>query len=378
MSRELFFGTLRKLKDDMDKPLNEIRKKYQAPYQGMKKTGWIGKLLFKTFLGFKGQPAPNPSDVNIVLAMLSNTIITWGVYVGSAAFLGFNNIINLQWGSILTWLFPAVFFLIAAYTNFSRMLDIEDPMFDIDAYSIFRRKEYRMILTYLKEPLFSFNELNDWIDKEIIANKEDSQTVRDLNEHNQQLENDKAVLRYQKQVLLDQSVQMQSDYIAIRDELLKSVTKTSGMLIVYNRAIDILYWIKEPSQLRKENLHLLSDYSLFELRRDNLYKLDSLGPTETPDIIPVNDIAFSHYSSVMVIKNQTKIEVSESDRPGRFVASYRIPMPGNLIWVYNFHYTIESTYDIIQTEELYRLVKIMCQLLNERNLIKEGVSDGTN
>jgi hypothetical protein len=196
-SREIFFATLRKLKDDFDKPLNEIRKKYREPYEGLKKTGWVWKLLFKTTLGFKGQAAPNPNDVNIVLALLSNTIITWSAYLGTAAFLGFSSILSLQWGSILTWVFPAVFFLIAGYTNFSRMLDIEDPIFDIDAYSIFRRKEYRMFLTYLKTPLFSFNDLNDWIDKEIVANREEKHITAEIKEHNLRLENEKAVHEYQ-------------------------------------------------------------------------------------------------------------------------------------------------------------------------------------
>jgi hypothetical protein len=49
-------------------------------------------------------------------------------------------------------------------------------------------------------------------------------------------------------------------------------------------------------------------------------------------------------------------------------------MPHGNVWVYNFHYydTNLDISDIIKTENFYRLVKIACILLHERNLLKDG------
>jgi hypothetical protein len=142
----------------------------------------------------------------------------------------------------------------------------------------------------------------------------------------------------------------------------------------YNRALDLLYWLKDPPQLKKEHLHLISDYSVFALRKNRILEhIDSLGPTETPTSIDIDDVQFAHYSSVKVIKNQSRMEFSESDREDRSIASYRFVMPNQSIWVYNFHYYNNSEIRvIIGTQQFYRLVKIMCILLQERNLLKEG------
>jgi hypothetical protein len=136
-SYELYFAVLRKLKDELDQPLEGMRDNYQG--LSITKKGWIGPLFFRSLLGFKGYKAPKPGDVNKIVALFSHYYVALSGSIVAYLFVGLSNPFGLQWTSILTFLFPAIFLIGSIYSNLTRMLTIGDPMFHIGAYGTFRK-----------------------------------------------------------------------------------------------------------------------------------------------------------------------------------------------------------------------------------------------
>jgi cell division protein FtsB len=368
---ESYFSVLRKLKDEIDQPLEGMRDNYQA--LSITKKGFWGLLIFRTLLGFKEYKAPKAEDTNKIVALMSNAYTALSAVVGSVVFTGLVHPFGLQWNSLLTYSPAVLLIALSLYSNLSRMITIGDAFFHIGAYSTFRKKEYRMFLTYLNSPTFSFSGLNEWIAREILnVQLERSKLIEILERTNDSLENDKQDLSQEitdlKEKLIDSS-QRNQELTHLAQGLINTAKQMNRG---YNRAIDILWWLRDPPQLKKENLALLSDYSVFRLRRNKyLDRLDELGTTATPSSIDIHNSTYAHYSSVKVIKNQSQMEFSESDREGRLIASYRFIMPNKSIWVYNFHYYDPELRDIIGTQQFYRLVNIMLILLQERNMLRE-------
>lgn len=366
---EGFFATLQKLRDDLDGPLSIMRRSYQE--LSITNRSWLPVLISRAIFGYKGGVTPSSAEINKFVAMLSNIFVIWSGYVGATLFIGFNQIFQLQWTSILTYLLPAAFFLMSLAAHLLRMLTIADPYFHIGAYSIFRKQEYRLLLTYFNSPAFSFGALNEWIGREIVDIKLERNKVIELLEDNfRRLKDEKKELLEQIELSaakLLQTEEANRELTGLAEQMAKSI---HILKIGYNRSIDLLHWMKQPAKLKPEHLHLISDFSLFTLRRNRLIKIAELGTTETPDSISIYDSAFSGYAAVKVIRNQSKMEYTESDREGRSIASYRIVMPSGIIWVYNFHFYVADPLirGIIETQEFYRLVRIMCWLLEERSL----------
>jgi hypothetical protein len=359
---------LRRIKDDMDKPLSMMRKNYEA--LAVTKKGWFWPLLVKSLIGIKLHKAPESDKVNKAVATLSSAWITYAGYVSTGVWFGVYKLIQYPWLQYAGWAMLVIALITSFLTNFSRLLTIGDSQFHIGAYYSFRRKEYEMLQGYLAQPHFSFDDEISKIDRAISdASKRQETHIDELNNLIQKvqiLSDDKEEQNRKINALREQIVSY-DELIYLLDKQLSQVTMS------FRRAVDILEWIREPTQLRKENLHLLSDYSLYLVQDNELLRKDELG-SSMPEVLDLDSPVLRDYSFVIVVKEGLNESNSNNiEWRGRAVKSYRFDIKGNT-WVYNFHYekTNQEISDIISTEEYYRFVNALLMLLLERNLINEG------
>lgn len=232
-----------------------------------------------------------------------------------------------------------------------------------------------MFLAYFRENKYSFKVVQEWVKLLYKENDLDSivqahleiqrrlqKEIDELNEELDDKEND--LTQYQARV------EQLNELIGELQRLVK--INEDG----YNSAISTIFRLRQSDNLfNTYDLRVSTDFSLFELLDDKLFRLCEQGTTETPKIIDINDPEFSHYSSVILAHSGEPIEYASSDREGRTVASIWIRIPLGRIFIYNFHYesTNERMSDIIEMKELYRYIKGICILLDERGLlIREG------
>ncbi|MCU6793971.1 hypothetical protein OB236_17855 [Paenibacillus sp. WQ 127069] len=362
---------------DFDTVLLKARDQFPGP------PGWLGPLLIRSLLGLQYEKMPDESMQKGV-AFFSNHITVWialgaGALGITSAALNWHTLLDSRWPSVIgvSWFLLSIFLSIKA--NFTRMLTLDDPYFTPVMYKLFRPKEYYLILNYLKSShsfewaydmvknIFrdnSFKSISEHYEKEIekLRNQNDN-LIQNLAERAQFLK--EAELEIDK---LDQQI----------DLLIQQVTTNEDG---FNTAIDTLYRLRrrDPSLFGINDLRILSNFSLFELIGDDLYMIGEQGTTETPSHIDIHDPEYAHYSSIRLISSEKSLEYATSDREGRTVASYWIELPSERVLIYNFHYdsTNLQLRDTIESKEMYRLIRIICILLDERGLLnnEEGVQN---
>ena len=376
---------LKRIKDDMDKPLSFLRKQDEDK---SKRKGWIVSLLVKTCFGFKIHKVDG-DQINKVTGVLSSFWIPLLGYswIPLTLWIKGYQFVNSAWVHTaldqLVWIIPSLLFVTSLLSNFIRMLNIGDPMFHIAAYRIFMKSDYEMKLGYISMPTFTFDDqitkINTVIsDAKTATQREEDSFTATLIRNIEKLEDEKQMLIKQAKGRDKQVELLAEENSKLIESITKCVHEIEMLQIGFNRAVDVLHWIKEPPKLKKEHLALVSDYSLFIVSNQQLVRVDELGTTNTPKIIPINDARFDHYSSVQALKTHQRKVIVDSERQGRSIASYLYEVEGRL-WLYNLHYysARKEIRAIIETEEFYRLIEVLLTLLIQRNLLSEGDLDGS-
>lgn len=363
------------IKRDFDPLLLEARKQYPT-------NGWVGSWLIRSLTGFKYIKMPENS-VSKVVTFFSNHITIWSSIVIGLFGVGANKYLPLfshlqPWPQTIGVFLMVVSLAMSLKANFTRMLTLDDPYFNPNAYKLFRPKEYFMFLNYFKghydfetvykrvELLYRENSLNSLLQEHKLINRElraDKQKLMEsLDENKESLEiAEKIIARLNKQI----------------SSLVDHVTANEQVL---NAAIDVLYRLRRSDSLfTPADLRIVTAFSLFEKKGDILYRHFEQGTTETPSVIRIDDPNYAHYSSVKLVDSEDTIEYATSDREGRTVASYWIDLPSERVLIYNFHYdsTNLEMSDIIKSKEMYRFIRGICIHLEERNFFekKEDVRD---
>lgn len=370
---------LETLERDFDSLLLKGRSRFSEP------AGWVGIWLVRSLIGTNYEKMPENS-VNKILAFFSSRLQTWVTYIGLAGVLGvpyIPNLSNLQltfWPSILVYGGALISLVMSLYANLSRMLSLSDPYFNSNAYKLFRKQEYYMFLPYFRDR-YTFKTVNDWV--KLLFKENDLQSVVD--EHREiQRELKEMVAEYKKNLNESNRVlKKRETMVKLLDrkiELLQRLAKVNED--GFNAAISTIYRLRASDPLfNTSDLRVVTDFSLFELVGTQLIRHCEQGTTETPRIIDINDPAYAHYSSIKLVHGNNTIEYATSDREGRTVASYFIDLPSGRTLIYNFHYdsTVTDMYDIIEMKEMYRYIKGICLLLEERGFLgREGQHHDAN
>ncbi|WP_054943588.1 hypothetical protein [Paenibacillus ihuae] len=363
------------IKRDFDPLLLEARKQYPI-------NGWVGSWLIRSLTGFKYIKMPENS-VSKIVTFFSNHITIWASIAIGAFGAGANKYLPLfshlqPWPRTIGVFLMVVSLAMSLKANFTRMLTLDDPYFNPNAYKLFRPKEYFMFLNYFKghydfETVFKTVELlyrENSLDSILQVHESINNELRaDKQKIIESLEENRVYLEDAEKVIAELNTQIWSlaDQVTINEQNL-------------NAAIDVLYRLRKGASLfNPADLRVVTPFSLFELKGNYLFRHFEQGTTETPSVIRIDDSKYAHYSSVKLVNSDKTIEYATSDREGRTVASYWIELPSERILIYNFHYdsTNSGMSAIIESKEMYRFIRGICIHLEERHFFekKEDVRD---
>lgn len=340
--------------------------------------GWIGIWLLRSLLGIRYEKMPE-DKVSRIINVFSTRWQTWLTYLaGVAGMCVIPNIPNIElafWQFVFFYGAIGTSLIISMYANLNRMLSMDDPYFNSNAYKLFRRQEYFMFLSYFREHKYTFKTAHEWLkllyrenglDSVIAEHKEIQRQWRDMVEElKKSLDEKDSNLKK-----LETVVKLLNRKLEILQRLAK--INEDG----FNSAISTIYRLRSSDFLfNTSDLRVVTDFSLFELVEPKLIRLCEQGTTETPKIIDIHDPGYSHYSSVKLVHGQNTIVYATSDREGRTVASYWIDLPSGRTVIYNFHFdsTLEGMNDIIEMKEMYRYIKGICMHLEEQGFLGEEV-----
>ncbi|MFS0727101.1 hypothetical protein [Paenibacillus sp. 1P07SE] len=374
VDRPQLLSFLKTIADDFDGTLLQAR-------HGFPPRGWFWMLLLRSLLGIKYVQVPEETVSKAVRFFSYPGTIWAALFAGAAggAIGAFANEHLQPWPQTIAIVLLLLTWAMALRANLLRMLTPGDPCFNANAYRIFRPTEYLMFLNYMKEPHLSFQSLYDWVtliyeEHNITSIIEDYQsTNRLLRREVEQLqatltERERDLQQSEEDIdLLNSTIELLRDHVEANEE-------------GYNQAIDILFRLRRDrgrSLFGPGDLRVLSAYSLFEVSDDQLVMVHEQGTTETPEVISLGDADYAHYSSVRLVNSNETIEYATSDREGREVASYWLELGGRE-FVYNFHYeTTDRTRfrAIIESKEMYRLIRGICFHLEERGLLQREAMD---
>lgn len=375
--RIALFGWLEMIQRSFDPKLLMARQRFNEA------AGWVGIWLIRSLIGTSYKKMPEES-LNKTIGFLSTQWQTWGTYLlavgitSSAAAVDFRIPI---FSYILGYGLVLVSLIASLYANLNRMLTLDDPYFNSNAYKLFRRQEYFMFITYFRENSYTVETAVNMVKLWYRENSLES-IVTEHRANNLQLQSRAEELRKnlrEKEEALQQSKEVETSLVQHIRELdrLAKVLENG-----FNSAISTIYRLRSSDTLFCiYDLRVVTDFSLFEYKAPMLLRLAELGTTETPDVIDVGDADYAHYSSVRLVQGFETIEYATSDREGRTVASYWIDMPSGRTLIYNFHYdsTIEHMDVIIEMKEMYRYIKGICIHLDERGLLRrEGLNNVAN
>lgn len=313
-------------------------------------------------------------SANKFIVFFSSRIQTWVTIaaLGSSSLL---NVINQQpviWKPALMYGVIVISFFLSLYANLKRMLLLDDPYFNSNAYKLFRKQEYYIFLAYFRENKYTFQTAYNWLELMYRENGLDSI----VEEHRKIQHQWRDLVEELKRNLQEKDRSLEQDKIII-DELNKQIDLLQKLAKVnedgFISAISTIYRLRSSDFLfNTSDLRVITDFSLFEFADYHmLYRVCEHGTTETPRIIDIDDPNYSHYSSVQLVQGTNTIEYATSDREGRTVASYWIELPSGRILIYNFHYdsTNKEMNAIIEMKEMYRYIKGICMHLEERGLL---------
>jgi hypothetical protein len=297
VSDNIYLASLEAMRKTMDEKLIPMRKNY---VYHLEKTGgysWLFLTIGRSLFDFKGYSDVKPSDVGAIQLKASTAIMT---YLGMGAYGSAASMFNLDWTSLVTWIFPVLWFLYRVRANIKRMTSIGDSYFNITAYKNFNKAEFELFAPFLQNKEFSYDGLFLFLKDELLVNA--TRRGEEITEIRQAFEENAEELMEKLQEL--STYQEENEQLnVIIDSLAKLSRQT---LSVYKYAIGELFRLrKEDGLFNPYDLRICSDFSLFELKGDVLVRLYEQGNSTTPRSIPINEPRFRNWAAVRVVKNNS-------------------------------------------------------------------------
>ncbi|RRJ54654.1 hypothetical protein EHV15_34215 [Paenibacillus oralis] len=372
MSENTYLAVLESMRKSIDEKLVPMRQNYVYHMERMGGAGWFLIALNRSLFDFKGYKEVRPDNVGVLKQFAGSAATT---YLGFAAFSGLSYLFHFELTNIMTWIVPFLWLVYRVRTNIKDMCTIGNLKFDIRAYKFKNKEEFEIFSSFLHHKEFTYEGLYSWIRDELIINA--SRRGNEITEIREAFENNAQELMEKIEEL--SAYQEENEKL---NQVIKRLAKLSRQtLMAYKYAISELYrLLKEEGLFNPYDLRICSDFSLFELRGDLLYRLYEQGNSTTPRVISINDPRYRTWAAVRVIQHLSFREYSNLDinGEGRFVDSYRFVIKGRT-FVYSFHFNNESKElrGLIESREMYRLIQGILLHLEERGMLlsEEAIRD---
>ncbi|MGV2885963.1 hypothetical protein [Paenibacillus taichungensis] len=364
MSENTYLAALESMRKSIDEKLVPIRQNYVYHMERMGGAGWFLLALYRSLFDFIGYKEVRPVDVGILKLLAGSAAAT---YLGFAAYSGVGYLFHFELTNIMTWIVPILWLVYRVHVNIKAMCTIGNPKFDIRAYKVRFKEEFEIFSSFLQNKEFTYEGLYSWVRDELIINA--ARRGNEITEIREAFESNAQELM----VKIEELTTYQEENEQLNQVIERLANLSRQTLLAYKYAISELYrLLKEERLFNPYDLRICSDFSLFELQGDTLYRLYEQGNSTTPRVIPINDPKYRTWAAVRVIQNLSFREYSNLDisGEGRFVDSYRFVIKGRT-FVYSFHFNNESKElrSMIESREMYRLVQGILLHLEERGML---------
>ncbi|KIV58909.1 hypothetical protein AM501_24105 [Aneurinibacillus migulanus] len=374
---------LASLKDKYDDFLGKINSN-KALYEHK---NFVLKLLMYPVLSWKDMIALGDGFSKVFTFLSSPVPLALGV----AGVFGID-MLPAQWGTsiltvnteVLKWIAPVLGYLVSLGANLIRMITVSDPKFHIEAYKTFRKEEWELFFAYLDASPFTFNHLYDQVEKIDYRLDEQARIIEE------RFENQKTQYETIIRELKEKLKRYKEKYSLLSAEYQAALEDSEAELDIFTREIKhVVDLISAASttlerlcngQFSTIDLAVISDYSLYERRGNELVLIDNKGLTNAKKRILIDDHRYRHWSMVRAVKLKEDKPFEGWSKRGRKIISRRFIMPDNKVWIYNFHINPSderalslTSNDIMMTREVYRLVYAICIHLHRQGISKEVV-----
>ncbi|MCA1064786.1 hypothetical protein QTG56_24580 (plasmid) [Rossellomorea sp. AcN35-11] len=351
-SSDFILASLSSFKSEFDETMKYMRTKMeQNPNPSL---GWILKPFFFAFISFKVKIKEGEVK-NFVTDLLGSTYFT----VIFMMILGMKEL-NLPWGEIpfsdnLYLILVIGSYMVSVIHNFHRLTRIRDERFDISAYAFIKKEEFQLFQHYKEAKPFTFNNLYDHLRdltnatiKEIQGFKE-HMVIKD--EH--LWEKEERIKKLSEQ--LEKEEEANESLLKKLEELVSEYKRQNQL---FNHTIDSVQSMNQDC-LSKDDLRVITDYSLFEEFEGKLHRIAHHKTANTPKIIDPEHSKYRKWAVSRVYHSTDDvIELDESH--GRVIASKKFVTPnGTFVYSFHFHESAEEIYAIIEKEELHRLLYVL-------------------
>lgn len=391
-----YHNSLLRLSENFD----PVMKKFRKSYEDTQNQGWVMPLLLKLFPDFKRIIGSVKSlDTQEIVKSLTSLLPSVGIigvpivvpYLGVSSIIGFG--IS---GSIL---------VIAIVRSLWMMAQLDSIHFHVGAYRFLKRKEYDLFTGSFLFTDFSFEGLTYVVNSSLNGEEELSKTFERLKkEYDSFTSTHQARYEEKESFLLQQMKELEAELLRqqevinsiiskadqslnqLYEELSESNLSSEYMADLLDRLITILYRYRN-GRFSVSDLKLIADFTIYKVEGAYLKKIADEGTSgHSAGLISMDSKEHSTWAAVQVVKTKSTDPLFNEPRKNYYIASYLMKMGNHEMWVYNLHFhrdrnkkAVDLTIrDIIDNKILFRLIHVLCLLLQSTGFPKKEESSDDN
>lgn len=368
--RTNYHSSLREIAEIWD----PVLKQFRDSFIDTREKGWVGALLTKPISDLVSLVKLAKSFKSVKVATLP---VFGAILVGIG---GYFVAADLSLKIVIALISFIVLYVLILPKYLFQMTTLGHVNFHIGAYKTLKPKEYELMRHALRKD-FTFTGLYDMVTGALLGERDQKQAVQLILTH---FNEDRAKYENKIDKLEEKYEEALDAFNDVIDELNKQVydaEKAIGYLIQLIKDINIILFRMNNNALDKSDLNIISGYSIYVRKNDRLIKRADIRTTgHTPAVISLDDPNYADYAAVIAVKEEQTKPVYNNSIHGHVIVSYFMKMHNGEKWVFNFH--IDETYnekallftfsdDIIETNEIFRLIHALCLLMQKSNLFSE-------
>ncbi|MDF9414211.1 hypothetical protein E1B06_21475 [Brevibacillus laterosporus] len=387
-----YHNSLIRLSENFDPVMHRFRKSYEDTQN----QGWMIPLVLKLVPDVRRMmEAVKNLDSEGIVKSLSSVIPSVGI-IGipfAVPYLGVSSVVGFGISGLI------LFISLSRYLWLMTQLD--STHFHIGAYRFLKRREYDLFTGSFLFSDFSFKgllyvvnhslngegELNKTFER--LKNEFDSFTFAHqaryeekeshLLKQNNELE---AELLRQKEVINSIITKADQSLHQLYDELSEANLSSEYMADLLDRLITILYRYRN-GRFSVSDLKLIADFTIYKVEGGHLIKIADEGTSgHSLGVISMDSKEHATWAAVQVVTTKSIDPLFNEPRKNYYIASYLMRMGNNELWVYNLHFhrdrnkkAVDLTiHDIIDNKLLFRLIHVLCLLLQSTGFPKKEES----
>ncbi|WP_094699274.1 hypothetical protein [Brevibacillus laterosporus] len=391
-----YHNSLIRLSENFD----PVMKKFRKSYEDTQNQGWIMPLLLKLVPDFKRiiDSVKNLDSQGIVKSL--------GSVIPSASIIGIPLAVPyLGVSSLLGFTISGFILVISTGRNLWLMTQLDSIHFHVGAYRFLKRREYDLFTGSFLFSDFSFKGLLYIVNNSLNGEEELNKTFEKLkiefhsftSTHQARYEEKEAYLLKQnngleaellrqKEVINSIITKADQSLNQLYNELSEANLSSEYMADLLDRLITILYRYRN-GRFSVSDLKLIADFTIYKMEGAFLKKIADEGTSgHSLGLISMDSKEHATWAAVQVVKTKSTDPLFNEPRKNYYIASYLMKMGNNEMWVYNLHFhrdrnkkAVDLTIrDIIDNKLLFRLIHVLCLLLQSTGFPKKEESSDDN